>query len=105
MSRADRTERGEQGTPGEGEPTRSSTVGGWNHTKASVVAEQNAHGGMTLRDCETSAAYPVVEYASPSVRGTARSLERGTVVEGWLVRVGCRANAWRMLELTVVDDR
>ena len=69
------------------------------------MAEQNAHGAMTLRDCETNAAYHVVEYASPALREAANSLQRGTVVEGQLARVGCRANAWRVQELAVVDDR
>jgi len=104
MSRAGSSGGRKHRRAGEGDGQCPPTTGGWTRTKASVVAEQNAHGAMSLRDCETNATYTVVAYASPAVRETARSLERDAVVEGRLVRVGCRANAWRVQDLAVVED-
>lgn len=72
--------------------------------RAVVVYGQNAYGAITLRDGDTNATYQVVEYAAPDLQATAGRLNPGATVEVDLMRVGCRANAWRAQALSVVDS-
>jgi hypothetical protein len=68
-----------------------------------VVAEQNDHGALTLRDPETRETYHVVRYASPELRERAEHLKRGASVDLRLSRVGSRANAWRADRLFIAS--
>lgn len=69
--------------------------------RAVVIYEQNARGAMTLRDDDTNATYQVVGYVSSDLQAAAGGLNCGTTVKVELVRIGCRANVWRVRTLTV----